>query len=507
MGQIALAALSGLLSGLAFPKISLPFFLWISLIPLFFALSGPPGGLRRRFFAGWTGGAVFYAVLLYWIPAVPAHYGGLPAIASLLIYLVFVLFLGLTWAGFGWTFGLVHRRRPDLAFWIAPVLWVSFEYVITHLLTGFPWGLLGLSQARNVWLIQIASLTGVYGIAFVLVLFQSLFVLSIRRKRRLPFALGAVLLAAVHLAGFLSLGRTEETKETFTAAVIQGNVSSDVYWTATPPAEIRALFDRHLELTRGAVEAGAGLVVWPEFTVPLCFSCDDPMSIDFRDELRSFVRASGTTLLLGTNEVAGPPDDRKYYNTALGLTPDLSTSRYAKMHLVPFGEYTPYKAIFGFIAKVTHAVGEVTPGTEPVLHRFGSWAFGSPICYEIIFPDLVRRFTKAGAAFLVTITNDGWYGRSSAPYQHFANAILRAVENRRPLLRAATTGISGVIDPYGRVVSETKIGEQTFLTGRVTPRSGLTPYVRFGDWLSWMCLTGAVLTLILALFPKGTTRP
>lgn len=174
------------------------------------------------------------------------------------------------------------------------------------------------------------------------------------------------------------------------------------------------------------------------------------------------------------------------------------------MHLVPFGEYTPYKAVFGFIEKVTHAVGEVTPGTEYVLHSFGPWRFGSPICYEVIFPDLVRRFTKAGANFLVTITNDGWYGRSSAPAQHFANAILRAVENRRPLLRAATTGISGFIDPYGRVVSESKIGEQTFLTGRVTPRTGLTPYARFGDWFSRMCLTAAALTLILALLKRRT---
>lgn len=500
----ALAVLSGFLTGLAFPKFGLSFLVWISLIPLFFILSSPRTTPRRGFLTSWAAGAAFYAVLLYWIPAVPAHYGGLPTVVSVLIYLVLVLFLALTWAGFGWTFSMIHRSRPGLAFWIAPFLWVSFEYIITHILTGFPWGILGLSQARNLWFIQTAAVTGVYGISFILVLFQSAFVLSIRQEKRLPFAFGTILLVLVHLGGFLSLDRPAEMKDTFTAGVIQGNVSSDVYWTGTAPEEIRSLFERHLALTREAAAAGARLILWPEFTVPLCFSCDDPMSLEFKTALSEYIQTSGTTLLLGTNETAGPPDKRRYFNTALSLGPALAATRYFKMHLVPFGEYTPYKAVFGFIEKVTHAVGEVTPGTEHVLHPFGPWRFGSPICYEVIFPDLVRRFTKAGADFLVTITNDGWYGRSSAPYQHFANAILRAAENRRPLLRAATTGISGFIDPFGRVLSESKIGEQTFLTGRVTPRTGLTPYARFGDWFSWMCLTAGALTLILALFKRRT---
>jgi apolipoprotein N-acyltransferase len=491
-----------LLSGFAFPKFGLSSLLWISLIPLFFGLSRATP--RRGFWISWTAGAAFYAVLLYWIPAVPAHYGGLSLVVSFLVYLVLVLFLALTWAGVGWSFSLIRRRRPGLAFWAAPFLWVAFEYIITHLLTGFPWGVLGLSQARNVWFIQTAAVTGVAGISFILVLFQSTFVLAIREEKRLPFAFGILLLVVVHLAGYLSLAEPAETKDTFTAGVIQGNVSSDVYWTGTAPEAIRSLFERHLALTRQAAAAGARLILWPEFTVPLCFSCDAPMSLEFKNALSGYARTSGTTLLLGTNEVAGPPENRQYFNTALSLDPGNATTRYFKMHLVPFGEYTPYKAVLGFIEKLTHAAGEVTPGTEHVLHSFGPWRFGSPICYEVIFPDLVRRFTKAGANFLVTITNDGWYGRSSAPYQHFANAILRAVENRRPLLRAATTGISGFIDPYGRVVSETKIGEQTFLTGRVTPRTDLTPYARYGDWFSYMCLTAGALTLILALFKRRT---
>jgi apolipoprotein N-acyltransferase len=195
-----------------------------------------------------------------------------------------------------------------------------------------------------------------------------------------------------------------------------------------------------------------------------------------------------------------------YHNTALCLGPDLSASQYYKIHLVPFGEYTPYKKVFSFIEKMTHAIGEITPGTEPHLHQFKSLKFGSPICYEIIFPNLVRKFVKKGGNFLVTITNDGWYGRSSAPYQHFSMATLRAVENRRYLLRAATTGISGIIDPYGRILSKSELMTQTHLTGVITPSRALTFYTKFGDVLPLLSLTLSPLFLILAVVKKKNER-
>jgi len=195
-----------------------------------------------------------------------------------------------------------------------------------------------------------------------------------------------------------------------------------------------------------------------------------------------------------------------YHNTALCLSPDLSTSHYYKMHLVPFGEYTPYKKIFSFIEKMTHAIGEISPGTQYKLHPFKSLKFGSPICYEIIFPNLVRKFAKKGAGFLVTITNDGWYGRSSAPYQHFSMAVLRSVENRRYLLRAATTGISGIIDPYGRILSKSKLMTQTHLTEVITPSKTLTFYTKFGDVLSFLSLTLTPVFIILAVVKKRNER-
>jgi apolipoprotein N-acyltransferase len=492
------AAICGLLTAAAFPKFDLMFLAWISLIPLFFLLAGKSPG--RAFLLAGAAGVFFYGALLYWIPAVPAHYGGLSPVLSFLIYFLLIGLLALAWGLFGLAFAFLHRRQPLAAFIAAPFLWVGGEYILTHVLTGFPWGVLGLSQAKNILFIQMSGLTGVYGVSFVLILFQSLFVGSVRTSKRIPFVVGLATLVLVHFGGFLSLREPGPTAESFPAAVIQGNVSSDIYWSSASEDQIRRIFEEHLDLSRQAADRGAELIIWPEFTVPLCFSCGEGIYRESAVRLTSWAKETGSTLLLGTNETAGPLGDRKYFNTAFCLSPSGKTTAYSKIHLVPFGEYTPYKKILGFIDKVTHAVGEVTPGTEIVLHEYAGRPFGSPICYEIIFPDLVRRFVKKGASFLVTITNDGWYGTSSAPYQHFAQAVFRAVENRRYLLRAATTGISGVIDPYGRIVQKTELETRTLATGTITPNRSLTFYARFGDLFAAACLTIAALFLILSFF-------
>ena len=223
-----------------------------------------------------------------------------------------------------------------------------------------------------------------------------------------------------------------------------------------------------------AVADGAGLIVWPEFSFPLCFSCAEPLYV--------------------------------YLNTGLCLHPDLSMTQYHKMHLVPFGEYTPYKKVFSFIQKVTQAIGAVTPGRSQTLHSYEGKKFGTPICYEIIFPGLVRKFTEKGAQFLVTITNDGWYGESASPQQHFLIAVFRAVENRRYLLRAATTGISGIVDPYGRVLARTRLMTETYLSGRIRPIERLSFYARHGDLLPYLSLTLSGLFFILALIKSANER-
>lgn len=497
-----LALVSGILTALAFPKFNLNFLIWIALIPLFFIIY--QSNSKRAFLAGWLAGLIFYGLLLYWIPYVPAHYGNLPPSLSLIIYFIFISFLALFWALFSWWQARINRHVPRIAYLLAPFFWVSLEYILTFIFTGFPWGLLGYAQAQNLPLIQISTITGVYGVSFLIVLVSASFVQSILTKKRSPFFLSLALVIIIHLIGFIQLKKPLEISSSgeFKAAVIQGNVSSDVYWDFTPEVEIERLFDHHLSLSRQAINRGATLVIWPEFSVPLCFSCPEERYVTFRQRLENLVKETGVTLLLGTNERSAGPKETEFYNTALCLNPDLSFSTYYKMHLVPFGEYTPYKKIFSFIEKVTHAIGDVTPGREHRLHNYQGLAFGSPICYEIIFPDLVRRFIVKGATFLVTITNDGWYGTSSAPYQHFQIALFRAVENRRYLLRAATTGISGIIDPYGRIIQRSNLMTVDCLVASIKPLKGLTFYSRYGDVWSWLSLTLSLLLVILTLFKR-----
>lgn len=495
-----LVILSGILTALAFPKFSLFYLAWFSLLPLIFVLYENKPGFS--FWLSFVAGLAFYGILIYWLPYVPAHYGDVPYYISLIIFFILIAYLSLYWGIFGYVFSRTRRVSPELACFSAPFLWVTLEYGVTNILTGFPWGLLGYTQSPDLPLIQTASLTGVYGLSFLLVFFQSSLLLFFKEKIRSLLIISLVLIVLAHGTGFWILKKAPVSEKQFTAAVIQGNVSSDINWDRLKGEEITKIFDEHIELTTQARQQGAGLIIWPEFSVPLCFSCNHPLYQKFKQRLMNFARENNCTLLLGTKETA--IEDRKelYYNTALCLQPDGSYTTYYKMHLVPFGEYTPYKKIFFFIDQLTHTIGEMTPGKEYTLHDYQGYKFASPICYEIIFPSLVRKLVRHGASFLSTITNDGWYGLTSAPHQHFNIAIFRAVENRRFLLRAATTGVSGLIDPYGRVVAKTPIMVKTLLVGQAYPINSSTPYTRFGDILPAVGLTISLFSFILTLLRR-----
>lgn len=491
------------MTALAFPKTELFYLAWVSLLPLIFLLVKTKPG--QGFIIGLISGFCFYCVLLYWIPAVPIHYGGLSLGLSALIYILLALFLALFWGLFGLTVSFFSVKIPKLVFILIPFVWVSTEFIMTYLFTGFPWGLLGASQYKNIPFLQFASLTGVYGLSFILVLFQSLLVFSTKEKVKNRITLVLVSLSLVlifHAGGFFSLKNTAASKESFTASLIQGNTSASTDFSTQPFEKTYEMFQKHMSLSRQAYKNGGELIIWPELSVPLCFSCQFEPYLEFSEQLFQFSKSTGCTLLLGTSEISQTEKNNYFFNAAVCVNPDLSLSSYYKMHLVPFGEYTPYQKIFSFISKFTHAVGELTPGKEHQLHQFKNIPFGSPICYEIIFPSLVRKFVKMGAGFLVTITNDGWYGTSAAPYQHFSLAVLRAVENRRYLLRSATTGISGVVDPYGRIIAKSKLHTTTFINAHFNPRKSLTFYTKYGDILPYTGLTLSLVFLILCLVKR-----
>ena len=398
-------------------------------------------------------------------------------------------------------FARIQRSFPKQSYFIFPLLWVTYEYTVTHILTGFPWGLLGNSQYRNLYLIQMSALLGVYGLSLVLVFFQSMFVYSMKFKKRIPFLSAVALMLVIHLGGLAALQDESPPPNPapVPAAVIQGNVRPETDFNELDYPEIIDLFQRHVDLSQKTYDQGSRLIIWPELSVPFCFTCPYSYYPQVVEALSAFVQTTGSTFLLGTYEINNEDGRTLYYNTASCLSPDLSLSFYYKMHLVPFGEYTPFKPIFSFISHFTHAIGELTPGSEYHLHEYEDIKFGTPICYEIIFPDIPRNMVKNGAEFLVTVTNDGWYGKSSAPYQHFAIAVLRAVENRRYLLRSATTGISGIIDPYGRILAKSELDTEAYLAADIHPRQGLTFYTKYGVVFPLLCLTLSCIFFILAL--------
>jgi apolipoprotein N-acyltransferase len=271
--------------------------------------------------------------------------------------------------------------------------------------------------------------------------------------------------------------------------LVQGNVDQAVKWD---PAKGPAIFNSHLGLTRQAIAEGADVILWPESALPFVFEEDRAAA----GEIRAMAREAGVSILLGSEQIErGVPT--KYYNSAYLVRADGSTGEvYRKMHLVPFGEYVPLKRVFFFAAPLVEAVSDFSPGESAVLLTIDGHPVSTAICYEIVYPDLVRRFVAGGSELLTTITNDAWFGRTSAPYQHFAQASMRAVENGRYLVRAANTGISGVVDPYGHVVVASGIFEPAVIVSQVRFLTGSTLYTRLGDLFAYV---SAVATLVLLI--------
>jgi apolipoprotein N-acyltransferase len=258
--------------------------------------------------------------------------------------------------------------------------------------------------------------------------------------------------------------------------------------------------ERYLAMTREALASGATFVLWPETATPYLFERD----IMRGGDVRRLAREGHATLLVGSDQVesirptsAGEKPRSLYYNAAFLVKPDGSVGAvYRKMHLVPFGEYVPLKRLLFFVGPIVESVSDFTPGAEPVLLQVGSHTASTAICYEVIYGDLIRESVRLGSELLTTITNDAWYGRSSAAYQHWDQASMRAIENGRYLARAANTGISGFVDPYGRVLDKSGLFEQKMLVHDLRFLTGRTIYSRIGDLVAWLSLalvTGALL--------------
>ena len=506
--RLLAVGLTGLLHPLCFPDFDLGWLAWGFLVPLHWALTDLTTGKAFRY--GWLAGTIAFAGTIPWVITAMNQFGQIPLAISALLMLLLATYLGLFVGGYAWGYARLLQGYPSWLWLGAPSLWVSLEYLRTYAFSGFPWTLLGYSQYQWLSVIQVSDIAGVYGVSFLIVM-SNVIVTSIvlwmwkiwrqKESRAAFFPWQPTLTFLVILSTTLAYGHwqikqqalLDKSDKSLALGLVQPNISQDKKWDA---AYIDETLRRYTTLSQQTGQ-DLDLLIWPEAATPFFFEKEPA----YQKIILSILRDSQSPLLFGSPTLRFKPDGKPYLlNSAYILSPDtLLTGRYDKRHLVPFGEYVPLKSLLFFLEKLVVGIGDFKPGQGSMTLRLPDSSeavqpsFGVPICYEIIFPDLVRRMAKEGANFLVTLTNDAWFGDSSAPYQHFSMTVFRAVENHLAVARAANTGISGLIAPDGRILTETRIFTKQAVTGSIPLRtSSPTFYTLYGDVFSWGCviLTG-----------------
>ncbi len=496
-----LAVVSGVLLALSFPKADFSVLAWFAFVPLLLAIAKkrPVIALRLGFVCGLTA----YGGILYWLNIVMILYGKLPWPASFSLFLILAAYMA-------FYVGLIAMlvRKGEMSgispFLTFPFLWVAFEFLRSFLLTGFPWASLGYSQYRILPLIQIADITGVYGLSFLIILANVVLLRIIRGAvmkgpsiyPAKSAALLVVLLVLTLGYGFMRLNSVERG-EPLRVVLVQGNIAQDVKWD---PAFQEATVAAYERLTREASAGGSGLVVWPESAVPFYFQDD----IKYASRIKRVATDVKSYLVTGSPAYDSEGGSIRYRNSAFLLSPKGEVlGRSDKVHLVPFGEYVPLARLLPFVHKLVVGIGDFSPGTGTFPLAIDKGKIGVLVCFEGIFPELSRGYVRAGSRLLVNITNDAWYGRSSAPYQHLSMTVFRAVENRVPLVRAANTGITAIIDSRGHILGMTQLFRETYLAGEVRMGEGETIYTRYGDIFAWLCLALSAIFILLAFRKKG----
>ncbi len=504
-----LALASGFLVFLSFPKFGTGILAWVSLVPLLYALKGKR--VKDGLAIGFIAGLVSYIGIIYWVTFVVVHYGYLPYYVGISAMLLVAAYLSVYIALFA--AGIIYfteRGIPQIL--AAPLLWTCLEYGRSHLFTGFPWENLAYSQYLWSPMIQVADITGIYGITFLIVLINVVFydLLSYRRsaiggrqsgKRLLAeVAAGCVLVLICYFYGVL---RSEEIRGALQKAkamevvLVQGNIDQSIKWNPRYQEETLNIY-KLPSLQMSPSGAGAGLIVWPETAMPFYFQDMD----DLHRKVTDVAKVSADWLLFGSPSYLGEEDNLSLFNSAFLLSPEGKIlGRYDKVHLVPFGEYVPLRKLFPFIGKLVAGVGDFSSGKGFYPLSMNSHKLGILICYEGILPEASRAYKKGGADLLVNITNDAWFGRTSAPFQHLSMTALRAVETRLYVVRAANTGISAIIDPTGEFISQTGLFERSALQGTVKFIDKQTFYTIYGDVFVYTCLIS--LLLIFSISLKG----
>jgi apolipoprotein N-acyltransferase len=514
--RVLLACACGWVLVLAFPKSNWGILSWFALSPLLAMLPGR--GPRAGFFLFYACGLVFFPGHFRWILEIGNY--------TFLHHLLLDVYLGFYFAAFGGLAGLIASRLgAAVGLAAAPFVWVALEFARANFFfLELPWGLLAHSQYRFPLVLQIASLTGLYGVSFLVMLANAAlgFLIrsaagafrpqegSARPRRGLPAgALPVVAAAAVGVAAALGYGALKiqgpPEGKPLKLSLIQGNIPQDRKWDKK---YAEAIMDVFAELTREAAADGPELIIWPETATPGAINLDRGVA----SRMGGLLREIGIPLLFGSSQQGkfetGGNRKLAYQNSAFLFHPNPRPGlnmRYDKMRLFPFGEYLPYKHLIPWSAIGVPDVPGYVPGDRYVIFDLGGRRFGVTICWENLFPGQVRQFVRNGAQFIVNMTNEAWFGETEAPEQFLSMNVFRAVENGVFLVRCANTGISCIIDPCGRVVDRVRdeAGRDVFvrghLTGEVTPLQSNTLYTRYGDWFAWLCVIVSAGTLSLAL--------
>jgi apolipoprotein N-acyltransferase len=493
--KLLAAGVSGLLLTLAFPKFNQPVLAFCAIVPLLTALrtASFAGGFKLGFVAG----LVHFVSLVYWAAYTMKIYGQLPLYLCIPLLVLLAAYLALYPALFA---GLTTSIRSPL--WLLlfiPAFWTASEYLRGALFSGFPWELLGYAHYRSLPLIQIADITGIYGVSFWLALVNAALLLAglgLRRQRwqSRPVSIGAgawAILTALAVSGALwgygqsriaAIDRAAGQAPSKKIAVLQGNIDQNEKWD---PSFQKTTLLKYIALARRAARDKPDLIVWPETATPFFIGYNRPLT----GLLQTAIRRTGTDHLIGTPTAIRHNGRTAYHNSAILFDGRAApVDHYEKVHLVPFGEYVPFKKWLPFLGKMVAQVGDFVPGAEGKAVAWQDRRLGVQICYEIIFPTLARKMVQNEADILVNITNDAWFGKTSAPQQHFSMAVFRAVENRRALVRAANTGISGFIDPAGRILKASALNVPAAFSQPLPLMRTASIYTRFGDLFARGCL-------------------
>jgi len=482
------------------PGYDVPGLPFVCLAP-FLALVVPARSVRHAAWRGWVAGTAGSVPLYYWIAYTIAVPGKLDwAVGALAAFLVSA-YVGAYFSVAAAAARHLEGRFGERGLWLFPFAWTAVEMGRSHLFSGFPWMLLGYSVAGSATLRQAADLAGILGLSFLLALSGvSVFLAGKRLSegfhakaaiRLIPGAAALLFLVLYGRAGSANPAGFAAPVPEVKVAIAQGGIDQTVKWD---PENQSATLEIYGELTREARDAGAQVVVWPETAAPFFYGWEVALS----RRLDAIAVSGGIPILFGAPWY-DPADGGKFYNSVFHMDArGVVLGRYDKRHLVPFGEYIPLRSVLFFLNKLTAGEEDFSTGTGPALFRVGGRPVAASVCYEALFPALIREGVLGGAAWLVNVTNDAWFGDTVAPHQHLAMARMRCVEFRRPMVRAANSGISAVIDRDGGIASSLGLFRRGVLVAPVQPATFDTVYAKTGEIFGISC---SILTLLAFIYP------